>query len=140
MWHVGKFTNINTTLFTALDCNGMEVCVTGVFQLLHRHWLIMTECSKCSTTHPYNCEQHNTDTGLIPVYRVSKESNKAHYPISCKAMRHDIQRKHVNILCLCVCACIQNSAVSQASGTKKKSVQLTWEAPSNSNYGDIYFR
>ncbi|KAM9349991.1 putative ferric-chelate reductase 1 [Symphorus nematophorus] len=56
LWPVGKFTNINTTLFTALHCNNME-----------------------------------------------------------------------------------NSTVSQASGARKKRVQLTWEAPSNNNYGDIYF-
>ncbi|XP_068593889.1 putative ferric-chelate reductase 1 [Cebidichthys violaceus] len=56
LWPVGKFTNINTTLFTALHCNNME-----------------------------------------------------------------------------------NSTVSQASGVNKKKVQLTWEAPSNSNYEDIYF-
>ncbi|XP_031734519.1 putative ferric-chelate reductase 1 [Anarrhichthys ocellatus] len=56
LWPVGKFTNISTTLFTALHCNNME-----------------------------------------------------------------------------------NSTVSQASGVKKKKVQLTWEAPSNSSYGDIYF-
>uniref|UniRef100_UPI0037E7E6D5 putative ferric-chelate reductase 1 n=1 Tax=Semicossyphus pulcher TaxID=241346 RepID=UPI0037E7E6D5 len=37
------------------------------------------------------------------------------------------------------CQSKQNSTVSQASGAKKKKVQLTWEAPSNSNYGDIYF-
>ncbi|KAK5859413.1 hypothetical protein PBY51_020968 [Eleginops maclovinus] len=37
------------------------------------------------------------------------------------------------------CSNLQNSAVSQASNVKKKKVQLTWEAPSNSNYGDIYF-
>ncbi|GLD73873.1 putative ferric-chelate reductase 1, partial [Lates japonicus] len=56
LWPVGKFTNINTTLFTALHCKNME-----------------------------------------------------------------------------------NSTVSQASGAKRKKVQLTWEAPSNSHYGDIYF-
>lgn len=35
---------------------------------------------------------------------------------------------------------IQNSTIAQASGEKRKKVQLTWEAPNNSNYGDIYFR
>ncbi|XP_068455281.1 putative ferric-chelate reductase 1 [Clinocottus analis] len=33
----------------------------------------------------------------------------------------------------------ENSTVSQASGVKRKKVQLTWKAPSNSNYGDVYF-
>ncbi|XP_074508455.1 putative ferric-chelate reductase 1 isoform X2 [Sebastes fasciatus] len=56
LWPVGKFTNINTTLFTAVHCKNME-----------------------------------------------------------------------------------NSSVSQASRVKRRKVQLTWEAPSNSNYGDIYF-
>nr|XP_046263596.1 putative ferric-chelate reductase 1 [Scatophagus argus] len=37
------------------------------------------------------------------------------------------------------CKNMKNSTVSQASGAKRKKVQLTWEAPSNSNYGDIYF-
>ncbi|XP_047445092.1 putative ferric-chelate reductase 1 [Mugil cephalus] len=37
------------------------------------------------------------------------------------------------------CKDMKNSSVSQASGVKKRKVQLTWEAPSNSNYGDIYF-
>ncbi|XP_033507293.1 ferric-chelate reductase 1 [Epinephelus lanceolatus] len=37
------------------------------------------------------------------------------------------------------CNNMENSTVSQASGAKKKKVQLTWEAPSNSNYGDVYF-
>ncbi|XP_040000320.1 putative ferric-chelate reductase 1 [Xiphias gladius] len=34
---------------------------------------------------------------------------------------------------------MENAAVSQASGVKRKKVQLTWEAPSNGHYGDIYF-
>ncbi|TKS80417.1 ADAMTS-like protein 2 [Collichthys lucidus] len=37
------------------------------------------------------------------------------------------------------CNNMENSAVSQASGAKRKKIQLTWEAPSNSNHGDIYF-
>ncbi|XP_054451987.1 putative ferric-chelate reductase 1 [Anoplopoma fimbria] len=37
------------------------------------------------------------------------------------------------------CNNVENSTVSQASGVRKKKVQLTWEAPRNSNYGDIYF-
>ncbi|KAG7526523.1 hypothetical protein JOB18_041411 [Solea senegalensis] len=37
------------------------------------------------------------------------------------------------------CKDIKNSTVSQATGAKKKKVELTWEAPSNSNHGDIYF-
>ncbi|XP_056279663.1 putative ferric-chelate reductase 1 isoform X2 [Pseudoliparis swirei] len=37
------------------------------------------------------------------------------------------------------CNNMQNSTVSQASGVKKKKVQVMWEAPSNSNYRDVYF-
>ncbi|XP_035813357.1 putative ferric-chelate reductase 1 [Amphiprion ocellaris] len=37
------------------------------------------------------------------------------------------------------CKNIENSTVSQASGDKRREVQLTWEAPSSRNYGDIYF-
>ncbi|XP_028282975.1 ferric-chelate reductase 1-like [Parambassis ranga] len=37
------------------------------------------------------------------------------------------------------CKNMENSSVSHASGDKKKKVQLTWEAPSNSNYEEIYF-
>ncbi|XP_036939231.1 putative ferric-chelate reductase 1 [Acanthopagrus latus] len=37
------------------------------------------------------------------------------------------------------CNNMENSTVSQASGVKKKKVQLTWEAPSSSYYGDIFF-
>ncbi|XP_035491644.2 putative ferric-chelate reductase 1 [Scophthalmus maximus] len=37
------------------------------------------------------------------------------------------------------CKNMENSTVSQASGAKRKKVQLTWEAPSNCNYGEIYF-
>ncbi|XP_068197692.1 putative ferric-chelate reductase 1 [Antennarius striatus] len=37
------------------------------------------------------------------------------------------------------CNNMKNSTVSQASGEKRKKVQLSWKAPSNSNYGDIYF-
>lgn len=43
-------------------------------------------------------------------------------------------------VCVCVCVCAKNSAISHASPAEKTKVQLTWEAPSNSNYGDIYFR
>ncbi|XP_028329384.1 putative ferric-chelate reductase 1 [Gouania willdenowi] len=37
------------------------------------------------------------------------------------------------------CNNMANSSVSQSSGVQKTSVQITWEAPSNSSYGDIYF-
>ncbi|XP_067460726.1 putative ferric-chelate reductase 1 [Thunnus thynnus] len=37
------------------------------------------------------------------------------------------------------CKNMENSTVSQASGVKRKKIQLTWRAPNNSNYGDIYF-
>ncbi|XP_074545686.1 putative ferric-chelate reductase 1 [Halichoeres trimaculatus] len=33
----------------------------------------------------------------------------------------------------------QNSTVSQATGAKKKKIQVSWEAPNSGNYGDIYF-
>lgn len=39
-----------------------------------------------------------------------------------------------------MCVCVQNSTVSQASGAKRKRVELTWEAPRNTNYREIYFR
>ncbi|XP_071346813.1 putative defense protein 1 [Trachinotus anak] len=37
------------------------------------------------------------------------------------------------------CQNMENSTVSQASGARKQKVQLTWEAPSNSHYREIYF-
>lgn len=54
-------------------------------------------------------------------------------------IRVRLQEMLVNVLWK-HCVSVQNSSVSQASGDKKKKVQLTWEAPSNSDYGDIYFR
>ncbi|CAG11647.1 unnamed protein product [Tetraodon nigroviridis] len=34
---------------------------------------------------------------------------------------------------------MENSTVAQASEAKKTKVQLTWEAPNDSRYGDVYF-
>ncbi|CAL8314473.1 unnamed protein product [Gadus morhua 'NCC'] len=37
------------------------------------------------------------------------------------------------------CRGMQNSSISHSSPTKKQRLQVTWEAPSNSSSGDIYF-